>query len=50
MKYRGSNEKKHYLMKVILAVLVGFLVYVAFADVKPTVTRVEKSVSNAVNK
>lgn len=50
MRYRGSNEKKHYLMKVVLLALVAFLVYVAVADVKPIITHVEKIVPNAVNK
>lgn len=50
MRYRGSYEKKHYLMKIILAVLGVFLVYVAIADVKPTITHIEKIVPNAVNK
>lgn len=50
MRYRGSNEKKHYLIKAVLVVLVAFLVYVAFVDVKPTVMHIEKTVPNAVNK
>lgn len=50
MRYRGSNEKKHYLMKAILAVLIAFFVYVAFVDIQPVVTHVEKNVPNAVNK
>ena len=49
MRYRGSNEQKHYMLKGILVVLVGFLIYVAFASPKPTVTQVEKIVPNAVN-
>ncbi|MBO7257903.1 MAG: hypothetical protein J6V11_03075 [Alphaproteobacteria bacterium] len=50
MRYRSSYEKKHYLMKVVLAILTVFLVYVAIADVEPTITHVEKIVPNAVNK
>lgn len=50
MKYRPSNEKKHYILKGILAVLIAFLVYVAIADVKPTITQVEKTIPNALNK
>lgn len=50
MRYRGVNEKKHYLLKAIFAVLVAFLVYVAFADTTPNTTRIEKIVPNAVNK
>ena len=50
MRYRSSYEKKHYLMKVVLAVLVAFFVYVGMTDVKPAVTHVEKIVPNAVNK
>ncbi len=50
MRYGAANEKKRYLLKIILAALAVFLVYVAVADVKPTLTHVEKIVPNAVNK
>lgn len=50
MKYRPSNEKKRYILKGILAVLIAFLVYVAIADIKPTITQVEKTIPNALNK
>ncbi len=49
MRYRGTNEKKHYLLKAVLAVLVAFLIYVACADTTPNTTRIEKVVPNAVN-
>lgn len=47
MKY--NLEKKHYVLKVLLAALVLFLIFVAVVDVKPTVTTVEKTVSNGAN-
>lgn len=50
MRYGASNEKKHYLLKAVLAILAAFLVYVAISDEKPTITQVEKSVPNALTK
>lgn len=47
MKY--NFEKKHYILKALLAVIVLFLIFVAVVDVKPTITTVEKTVPNGAN-
>lgn len=47
MKY--NFEKKHTILKVLLAIIVLFLIFVAVVDVKPTVTTVEKTVPNGAN-
>lgn len=50
MKYRSSGENKHYVLKAVLAVLVLFLIFVFFANPRPTVTHIEKTVPNAITK
>lgn len=48
-KMRYSKEKKHYLLKIILAAAVLFLIFVAVYDFKPTVTTVEKPIAYGTN-
>lgn len=46
---RYGKEKKHYLLKIVAAVAVLFLIFVAVYDFKPTVTTVEKPVTYGTN-
>lgn len=45
----NKDEKKHYLVKIIIAAIALFLIAVIFIEPKPTVQHIEKPLSQIGN-
>lgn len=41
----NKDEKKHYLLKILVAAIILFLIAVAFIEPKPTIQHIEKPLS-----
>ena len=46
---RNETQKKHYILKALIVLIILFLGFVAFVDIAPNVTHVEKTVPNGAN-
>lgn len=46
---RNDTQKKHYILKALVVLIILFLGFVAVYDMSPTVTHVEKIVPNGAN-
>ena len=42
---RQNKEKKHIILKIIIVVAIGFLVYVGVSDFEPKQVSVEKAIA-----
>ena len=42
---RQNNEKKHIILKIIIAVAIGFLIYIGVSDFEPEQVAAEKAIA-----